>query len=260
MRIHSNLSGIMLPYFYIPVYDKGQTEIVLDEDSSRHIVQVLRMKPGEPLQLTDGKGNLLAVRLVDDHKKKAVVKLEQALSTAPPQKKVSIAISLLKNANRFEWFLEKSMELGVTEILPLLCDRTEKQHFRQDRMQAILVSAMLQSQQGWLPGLGLPTPIRQVVEGSRQDRRFIAHCIEDKKVSLREAIQAGIDPMHASATGDATRPVPGSSLILIGPEGDFSAKEIEFALEQGFIPVTLGETRLRSETAGVAAAVLLCMG
>ncbi len=250
----------MLPYFYIPVYDKGQTEIVLDEDNSRHIVQVLRMKPGERLQLTDGKGNLLKVRLVDDHKKRAVVKLEEAVSPAPPQKKVSIAISLLKNANRFEWFLEKAMELGVTEILPLLCERTEKQHFRQDRMQAILVSAMLQSQQAWLPGLEQPAPFRQVVEDSRQDRRFIAHCIEDEKISLREAIRAGIDPLHAGATGNTARPVHGSSLILIGPEGDFSPNEIELALEQGFIPVTLGETRLRSETAGVAAAALLCMG
>lgn len=250
----------MLPYFYIPVYDKGPTEIVLDEDNSRHIVQVLRMKPGEQLQLTDGKGNLLKVRLVDDHKKRAVVKLEESLSPAPPQKKISIAISLLKNANRFEWFLEKAMELGVTEILPLLCERTEKQHFRQDRMQAILVSAMLQSQQAWLPLLGSPAPFSRVVEGSHQERRFIAHCLEKEKTSLAEAIRTGIDPSSADATGEAGRPLPGSSLILIGPEGDFSPEEIEFALREGFTPVTLGGTRLRSETAGVAAAALLCIG
>jgi 16S rRNA (uracil1498-N3)-methyltransferase len=232
-----------LAFFYIPAYSKAQTEIVLDEDNSRHIIQVLRMKTGEHLQLTDGKGNLLTVTIAGDHKKKCVVKVEEIVSRPPREKRVCIGISLLKNANRFEWFLEKAMEIGVTEIIPLLCERTEKQHFRQDRMQAILVSALLQSQQVWLPELGLPLPFKQVVSAARQDRKFIAWCGEDKKTPLREAAD----------------PARGSSLILIGPEGDFSQNEVELALEQAFVPVGLGETRLRSETAGVVAATLLCV-
>src|SRR5450432_235220 len=167
-----------LAFFYIPSYSKDRTEITLDEDNSRHIVQVLRMKTGERLQLTDGRGNLLTVRIVDVHKKKCVVNVEETFSLAPGEKKVCIAISLLKNANRFEWFLEKAMEIGVTEIIPLLCERTEKQHFRQERMQALLVSALLQSRQTWLPELRAPMPFNEIVGGAGQDRRFIAHCAE----------------------------------------------------------------------------------
>ncbi len=244
----------MLPFFYIPSYGKGQTEISLDEDNSRHIVQVLRMKKGERLQLTDGKGNLLTVYIIDDHKKKCIVSIEEAVSLAPRRKKVCIGISLLKNANRFEWFLEKAMEIGVSEIIPLLCERTEKQHFRQERMQALLVSAMLQSQQAWLPELRAPMPFSEIVKSAGQDRRFIAHCEEEKNGKGNQA--AAKKTSLGSAAGQAA----GSSLILIGPEGDFSQKEIGLALEHGFAPVGLGETRLRSETAGVVAATLLCIG
>lgn len=222
-------------------------EIVLNEESSRHIVQVLRMKPGELLQLTDGRGNLLTTSIVDDHKKKCVVRIQSSFYHLPRERKVSIGISLLKNASRFEWFLEKATEIGVTEIIPLLCERTEKQHFRQDRMENILVSAMLQSQQTWLPVLQPPVPFSQVMEIAGHGQLFIAHCLEEKKVSL----------MDAAANSD---PAAQTKLILIGPEGDFSAGEIALTRQHGFIPVTLGETRLRTETAGMVAAALLCIG
>jgi 16S rRNA (uracil1498-N3)-methyltransferase len=244
----------MLPFFYILSYGKGQAEITLDEDNSRHIVQVLRMKKAERLQLTDGQGNLLTVQIIDDHKKKCVVKVDESVSLPPRKKKVCIAISLLKNANRFEWFLEKAMEIGVSEIIPLLCERTEKQHFRQERMQALLVSAMLQSQQVWLPELRVPMPFGEIVKSAGQDRRFIAHCEEEKNGNGNQAAKKKTSLKEAAEQGT------GSSLILIGPEGDFSQKEIGLALEQGFVPVGLGETRLRSETAGVVAATLLCIG
>jgi 16S rRNA (uracil1498-N3)-methyltransferase len=238
----------MLPYFYIPFFDKDLTEIDLEEDSSRHIVQVLRIKPGEQIRLTDGKGNLLEAAILDAHKKKCRVKIQERVWRTPLEKKVSIAISLLKNAHRFEWFLEKATEIGVKEIIPLLCERTEKQHFRQDRMQHILVSAMLQSQQAWLPELRPPTPFSQIAAGSDNPhaKKLIAHCEEDQRTPILEAMP----------TTDA----PGSCLILIGPEGDFSQKEIALAKERGFIPVSLGDTRLRSETAGMVAAALLCVG
>ena len=237
-----------LPFFYIPSYDPEQAELLLDEDNSKHIIQVLRMKPGEQLQLTDGLGNLLTTVILDDHKKKCRVQI-QAVSKQPRrEKKVTIGISLLKNASRFEWFLEKATEIGVTEIIPLLCERTERQHFRQDRLQNILVSAMLQSQQAWLPVMRSPIPVTELIESPGHDQLFIAHCLEEKKIALADAAQP--------ASGWAAS----AQLILIGPEGDFSPKEIGSAIQHRFLPVTLGETRLRTETAGIVAATLLCVG
>lgn len=249
----------------------GNREIVLDEDTSKHVVQVLRMKPGEQLQLTDGKGNLLTARIVDDHKKKCLVRIVSMIQHPAREKKVTLAISLLKNANRLEWLLEKVTEIGVTEIIPLICERTEKQHFRQDRMQHILVSAMLQSQQAWLPALSMPAPFAEVMGVAGYGQQYIAHCLETERTSLAEAVRreagdaaGGVGRTGASQAAGLSREMAasreaGSSIILIGPEGDFSPKEVELALRHGFLPVTLGETRLRAETAGIVAATLLCI-
>src|SRR5258705_11953025 len=146
----------MIPFFYIEEFNPSQKEIVLDEDTSPHVVQVLRMKEGERLNLTDGKGNLITAEISDAHKKHCAVKVIDSRFTSHLSRKISIAISLLKNANRFEWFLEKATEIGISEIVPLICERTEKQKFRYDRMKGICVSAMLQSQQCWLPELHEP--------------------------------------------------------------------------------------------------------
>jgi 16S rRNA (uracil1498-N3)-methyltransferase len=240
----------MLPYFYIPAFDKEQAEIILSEDNSRHIVQVLRMQPGETLQLTDGKGALLTALILEDHKKKCRVKIQANIAVSPNKKNVVIAISPLKNASRFEWFLEKATEIGVSEIIPLQSERTGRQHLRHDRLHNILVSALLQSQQTWLPVLHPLTPFSTVLDDTRYDRRLIAYCLEDASPPSRAAGPSGLP--HANPDT--------SSLILIGPEGDFSAEEVASALKNGFIPVTLGENRLRTETAGVVAATLLCIG
>jgi len=233
-----------LPLFYFPDAVAQQKEIELDEDTSKHVVNVLRMKKGEQLQLTDGKGSLLLTSIIDDHKKRCRVTIQQEQFIARTGRKTSIAISLLKNSNRFEWFLEKATELGITEIVPLLCDRTEKQHFRFDRMQNILVSAMLQSQQVWLPVLHQPVGFGQLLK--QEDiidttQKFIAHCIPSAKQPLAALVNESLP----------------SQIILIGPEGDFTPEEVTFATEHFFIPVTLGDTRLRTETAGMVAAVLL---
>jgi len=229
-----------LPYFYIPQYDGRQDKIVLEEDTSRHVVQVLRMKVGEELNLTDGKGTVLIGAITEDHKKHCIVEVKEKKSVEQNARKVSIAISLLKNTNRFEWFLEKATEIGVSEIIPLLCERTEKEKFRQDRLQGILISAMLQSQQCWLPVLQEPAGFSNVVKESTAVQKFIAHCEGGAKQQLSGQL--------------INQPVR----ILIGPEGDFTKEEIELAIKQGFIPVSLGETRLRTETAGMVAAALLC--
>ena len=155
-----------LPIFYAENLNTTQQLITLDEDTSKHVVQVLRMNKGEQIQLTDGKGALLTTTIVDDHKKKCVVKSIEVKNTAAPIRKSSIAISILKNNARFEWFLEKATEIGITEIIPLICERTEKHHFRLDRMKNILVSAMLQSQQVWLPQLDEPRKLNDIINAT----------------------------------------------------------------------------------------------
>jgi 16S rRNA (uracil1498-N3)-methyltransferase len=238
-----------LPFFYISEYDGLQKQIILDEDVSKHIVQVLRMKKGENLNLTDGKGNLLTAEIIDDHKKHCEVKITDSRFTPDSyrdhvSRKITIAISLLKNSNRFEWFLEKVTEIGINEIIPLICERTEKQKFREDRMQNILVSAMLQSQQCLLPVLHKPIAydlIFRQEEIIHTTQKFIAHCIEDQKRNLADLV-------------NETLP---SQIILIGPEGDFTGEEIQLAIQNHFDAVSLGDTRLRAETAGMVAATLL---
>jgi 16S rRNA (uracil1498-N3)-methyltransferase len=231
-----------LPFFYISNNEAAQKQIVLDEDTSKHIVQVLRMKVGEQLNLTDGKGNLLTCGITTENKKHCEVEVLSSVTYPLSSKKVTVAISLLKNTNRFEWFLEKATEIGVSEIIPLICERTEKEKFRQERLQGIVISAMLQSQQCWLPVLNDPIHFKKVIKQPTEGEKFIAHCIDEYRQSLAH--------QHISTSSH--------SLICIGPEGDFTKAEIELALQHQFIPVTLGETRLRTETAGVVAAALLC--
>lgn len=232
-----------LPFFYTESIAAPGNTIVLDEETSRHIIGVLRMEAGERLHLTDGNGNLLTAVIVNDHKKKCSVVVEHAQSIASSSQKITIAISLLKNNSRFEWFLEKATEIGVTKIIPLLCERTERQHFRYDRMKAVLVSAMLQSQQNWLPVLSEPIKFHSFIEDTDKesiDQKFVAHCVEERKSHLSDLVRSS-----------------SSQIILIGPEGDFTNEEIQLALQHQFIPVSLGNTRLRTETAGVVAAALM---
>lgn len=233
-----------LPFFYTEEITIAAKQFVLNEETSKHVAQVLRMQNGEQLLLTDGKGNLFIAEVVDDNRKKCVVKILSASTQPAPTKKITIAISLVKNSNRFEWFLEKATEIGVSEIIPLLCSRTEKQHFRHDRMKSILISAMLQSQQTWLPELHEPTKFTELLNQSTVQQKFIAHCEEEtSKEQLVNKLSA----------------ISAERLILIGPEGDFTKDEIAAALQNNFLPVALGNTRLRTETAGVVAATLLCI-
>lgn len=235
---------MQLPFFYISDYTPGEKNIVLDENNSRHVVQVLRMQEGAALHLTDGKGHLLTAIIADAHKKHCSVTVTGAVFSEPRHPRVTIAISLLKNANRFEWFLEKATELGVAVIVPLISERTEKERAKTERLQHILVSALLQSRQVWLPQM--PEPVKfagflKIPEYLSIPQKFIAHCLENDKYSLRD------------------QQVEDDSIILIGPEGDFTTDEIGAALANGYQPVTLGTTRLRTETAGVVAAALLCV-
>lgn len=235
---------MQLPFFYISQYSPSSAIIQLDEDTSRHVVQVLRMKKGGALHLTDGKGSLFTATIEEESKKHCTVRITNSESIPPPSRHLTIGISPLKNSSRFEWFLEKTAELGINEIIPVLCKRTERQKFRTDRMNTILISAMLQSRQTWLPVLHEPIGYELLFaqhEVVNCDQKFIAHCIESEKRNLSDLIN---ESLH-------------SQIILIGPEGDFTSEEVEFAINNHFLPVALGDSRLRAETAGVAAAVLM---
>jgi 16S rRNA (uracil1498-N3)-methyltransferase len=229
------------PYFYFAHLASMADAFALNENSSRHIVQVLRMQAGAELRLTDGKGLSVTASIVEANKKKCLVQISARQKQEAPARRVQIALSLLKNTARFEWFLEKATEIGVSEIIPLKCAHTEKQQFRMERMQGILESALIQSQQVWMPVIQEPQEFSAWLGGAAAAQKFIAHCDTGNKQKLSGLVNTDLD----------------SQLILIGPEGDFSAEEIKKALENHFIAVELGDHRLRSETAAVAAAVLL---
>jgi 16S rRNA (uracil1498-N3)-methyltransferase len=226
------------PFFYIESLSFSDSHIELDEETSHHVSHVLRMKEGEKLKLTDGKGNSVNAIISSVSKKHTSVTITSTHSEPRENSSLTIAISLVKNASRFEWFLEKATELGVSEIIPLICDRTERQKFRADRMLGIVKSAMLQSMQTYLPDLHEPLTFNDVVEKCMHQQKMIAHCAVDAKVDFSSLYNPSLR----------------SHIVLIGPEGDFTEKEILKAKSFSFIPVSLGSTRLRTETAGIFAA------
>ncbi|HEY6976081.1 MAG TPA: RsmE family RNA methyltransferase [Chitinophagaceae bacterium] len=228
-----------LPYFFIKDLSNSNT-IILPEDTSKHCMQVLRMKEGEQVQLTDGKGNLAIARITSADRRYCSVNVEEKKFEERNSRKISVALSLLKNQGRFEWFVEKATEIGISEIIPLICERTERQHFRWERTYNILVAAMLQSEQVWLPILHEPQPFEKMVIASAYPQKLIAYCGEDDNKKDVASIKTKTETQ-----------------ILIGPEGDFTNPEIKQALTNSYIPVSLGRTRLRSETAGVVAITLL---
>lgn len=235
-----------LPFFYIDNESTGENILTLSEETSRHIVQVLRMKEGELLHLTNGKGLLLKVSIQQAHKKNTVVSVLERTNHEPPKQQVIMAVSLLKNTARLEWFLEKAAELGVDQIIPLRCERTEKMQFRTDRARQILISAMLQSRQVFLTQISEPQSYFSFIESISNELtydKFIAHCIAEEKPLLKDVISSSFT----------------KAILLIGPEGDFSEKEIITAKEKGFKAVSLGNTRLRTETAALTGAVILCI-
>lgn len=231
------------PYFFVEQLAPEAHNLILNEEQSKHIVQVLRMQKDEQILLTDGKGSKAHALIIDDHRKRCEVEIIDVANEEEVKSKITIAISLIKNTARFEWFLEKATEIGVNEIIPLICERTEKEKFRFDRMQNILISGMLQSQQSWLPLLHVPISFDELINQNRVENKFIAHCLPGQKTQLTSFTH------HSSLITH--------SLILIGPEGDFTKNEIQMSLTKNFLPVALGSTRLRTETAGIVAATIL---
>lgn len=226
-----------LPIFYQDTSFTGGSLLSLEEDTARHIVQVLRMTEGASLELANGKGSSAICIITEAGKKKCTVRIESVREIPPARPALHLAVALTKNASRNEWLLEKATEMGVSRITPLITQRTERERFRFDRLNNIIISAMMQSQQYWLPELAAPQPLEQVIEGGKDGQMLIAHCMPGiARAPLSGVLQPGRN-----------------TLILIGPEGDFTKEEVTLAMQHGAKGITLGTTRLRTETAAMAA-------
>ena len=228
-----------VPYFYEPNLISGNTSFTLSETSSKHCIQVLRMQENARIDLTNGKGFLFEASIQVPHKKNTIVAIVSEKKFPALSQNLILGIALLKNATRLEWLFEKATEMGVTAIIPMLCERTIFKKFKMDRMQNIVQSAMIQSQQTWLPQIATPVKFKEVIATQKNKQKLIAHCETGNKMDIKK-IQATQD-----------------CILLIGPEGDFTPAEIELALEQHYQAIHLGPTRLRTETAGLYAISIL---
>jgi 16S rRNA (uracil1498-N3)-methyltransferase len=232
LLLHKLLS---MQIFYAPEI-AGET-YTLDENESKHIVRVLRMGKGDNVQLIDGKGNLYHGVISDPDQKKCILSITGKINNFEKRDyRLHIAISPLKNPERFEWFVEKSVEIGIDEITPLITRNTEKPHVKSDRLNSLIISAMKQSLKATRTILNEPVSFREFIQAKSDAIRMIAHCYDSpEKRKISDIYTKGRE-----------------ALILIGPEGDFTKEEIDSAVINKFIPVHLGTSRLRTETAGIA--------
>ena len=219
--------------FYL---EHPENEIILSAEESKHAIKVLRKKEGDMLNFTDGKGNLFIAEITIADSRKTNVKIVKS-EQKPKQHNyhLHIAIAPTKNMNRYEWFLEKACEIGIDEITPIICDHSERKVINTERCNRILLSAMKQSLKFHLPKLNEAITLKDFLKQDFKGNKYIAHCEEGNKTELRK------------------ENIEQRTLILIGPEGDFSPTEIEMALQNQYKAVSLGKTRLRTETAGLVA-------
>jgi 16S rRNA (uracil1498-N3)-methyltransferase len=222
------------PLFFTDAID--EKNVVLTGDDARHCYRVLRLGPGDVIRVTNGLGKLASARIVLNDSNQCIAELSEIEVVKPLSFNIHIGISPLKNVDRFEWFIEKATEIGVTSITPLISTRTERVSIKVERLEKIIVSAVKQSGEYWKPLLRPAENFNTFLEKFPEACRFIAYC-EDKP------------PMHLARACKDT----GDVVLLIGPEGDFTPDEIALALEKQYKMVSLGEKRLRTETAGVVA-------
>jgi len=223
--------------FYTPDIDPKSTTWALNEEESKHCVRVLRLQVADQIRLIDGKGNFYSAEITDALPKKTLLKI-LSVERDPNQRNhyLHIAVAPTKNIERLEWFLEKATEIGIDEISLIICQRSERKDAKADRLNKIMTSAIKQSIKAWHPALNEPIPLSKFLSRQFEGQKFIAHCEAGDKLSLKDKL------------------IPlGRYLILIGPEGDFTPKEIEDAIKNDFKAITLGKSRLRTETAALEA-------
>ena len=231
-----------MPLFYTPNIDGTiGSEYLLNEEESNHCVRVLRLRAGDAVHLTDGRGMLLRASVALAEPKGSLLQIEERFDRWEERPYyLHLAVAPTKNPDRYEWMVEKATEVGVDEITPLICARSERKVFKTDRLERIAVSAMKQSLKAYLPVIHPATPFDELINRPFEGTKMIAHCGAGERMALDEVLAL------TEQYGCVRR-----FLILIGPEGDFCPNEVEQA--KGFIPIHLGTSRLRTETAGVAA-------
>ena len=216
--------------------ENPESEIVLSKQESKHATKVLRKKEGDILNFTNGKGSFYKAEItVADTKKCRLQIISREQKLKQHNYHLHIAIAPTKNMDRFEWFLEKATEIGIDEITPIICDHSERKVLKTERCNRILLSAIKQSLKFHLPKLNEAIILKDFLEKDFKGHKYIAHCEDGEKTELRKKEKAN------------------NTTILIGPEGDFSTAEIEIALQNQFNAVSLGKSRLRTETAGLVA-------
>jgi len=210
---------------------------ILSQDESRHCVKSLRLGEGDEIFLTDGMGKLYRALIDEPDPKKCTCTITGQAEAEPAlSPKIHMAVALTKNMNRFEWFLEKATEVGISEITPLICRKSERDVANMSRLQGILISAIKQSQRVWLPKLNNPERFTSFLGENKGYRGYIAWMGEGVGQQLKDGCSKGED-----------------TIILIGPEGDFTQEEVHQSVDSGFVPVLLGQYRLRTETAALVA-------
>lgn len=222
--------------FYNPTISEKDTSFVFDKEESKHIIKVLRKKESDILFVTNGLGFVFKTEVALASDSKCTVSILSFEKEKPPKVQLHLAVAPTKMNERYEWFLEKATEIGIQEITPIICDHSERKVVKNDRFQKIIESAMKQSLHYFIPKLNEPISYKEFIKKDFIGQKLIAHCEETDKKSLKDALI-----LNENIT------------LLIGPEGDFSTKEIQLALENNYIPVSLGKTRLRTETAAVVA-------
>ena len=223
--------------FYTPDIDAASLTYSLSEEESKHCVRVLRLQVGDKIQLIDGKGNFYTAEITDPHPKRTqlrIISLEQDFNKRNHY--LHIAVAPTKNIERLEWFLEKATEIGIDEISLIICQRSERKEAKKDRLDKIITAAIKQSIKAWHPVLNEPIPLNNLLAMPFEGQKYIAHCEPGEKLNLKGNIK-----------------LLGRYLILIGPEGDFTPKEIDDATKNDFKAITLGNSRLRTETAALEA-------
>ena len=222
--------------FYNININETTENFYFDKEESKHIIKVLRKKDTDILYVTNGLGLLFKTEITLASDSKCTVKIISFEKSATPKFHLHLAVAPTKMNDRFEWFLEKATEIGIHEITPIICDRSERKVINAERFEKILLTAMKQSNVLFLPKLNNAVSFKEFLKQKQQGLNFIAHCEETDKKTLKTALKP-----NENVT------------ILIGPEGDFTEKEIELALDSNYIPVSLGNTRLRTETAAIVA-------
>ena len=228
--------------FYNPDLDNSYKQFFFTAEESKHIVRVLRKKEKDLLYITNGRGYLFEAEILIADQKKCKAQIVTTKKSVPKRYRLHMVVAPTKMNDRYEWFLEKATEIGVDEITPVLCENSERKTLKMERMERILQSAMKQSLQTNLPKLNPMVPFKDFLQKNNLDLKFIAHCAEGEKMELKR---------RAAADKDIT--------ILIGPEGDFSKTEIDAALAKGYVPISLGKNRLRTETAAIVACTIIAM-